>query len=228
MEVRQLKLQGWVNCSASKGTVALVPRWQCSLALPCCPARPCAISGCVHKNTRWFRELTKNSLIKKKKLKSQIQCVSRAHAHSLNEGVAQYQNRQRQVKRDWSCHGRCCMTASSTRSIPVYSWTPSAPTLLSGAGTAVSACINLVQVPATAAQDSLVHLLPTCSSCCCAAVSASLQIQSPADISLHLSHQWTSSEKPVLYLCFYYFVSVPRGAGHLPLAEQSGRESRSE
>lgn len=69
MEVRQLKLQGRVNCSASEGTVALVPRWQCSLALPCRPARPCAISGCVHKNTWWFRELTKNTLIKKKQIK---------------------------------------------------------------------------------------------------------------------------------------------------------------
>lgn len=39
-------------------------------------------------------------------------------------------------------------------------------------------------------------------SCCCIAALASLQIQSPADITLHLSHQWTSSEETVLYLSF--------------------------
>lgn len=228
LEVTQLKLQGQANCSAFKGRVTHILWWQCSLAPPCRPERHCTISHCVHENTWWFRELIKDTLIKKKKLKSQIQSVPRAHTYSLNEGVAQYQSRQWKVKRDWSCHGRCCSTASSTRSVPLYSWTPSAPTLLSGARTAASACSNLVQVPAIAAQDSLIHLLPICSSCCYAAVSASLQIQSPADISLHLSHQWTSSEETGLYLRFYYFVSVPRGTGHLPLAEQSGRESRSE
>lgn len=43
-------------------------------------------------------------------------------------------------------------------------------------------------------------------SCCCVVVLASLQIQSPADITLHLSHQWTSSEETVLYLCFCHIV----------------------
>lgn len=56
-------------------------------------------------------------------------------------------------------------------------------------------------------------ILPTCSSSF-AAVSASM-LMSPADVSLHLSHHWTSSEDTVLCLCLYCLVSVPKGMLHL-------------
>lgn len=72
-----------------------------------------------------------------------------------------------------------------------------------------SICSDPAQVLAQASSG----ILPTCSSSF-AAISASL-LMPPADVSLHLSHHWTSSEDTVLCLCFYCLVSVPKGTLHL-------------